>query len=206
MRAGGCAIAEPLRLKLVGPVIYTFGSDEQKRKYLPKILSGETFWCQGFSEPEAGSDLAALQTQAKVDEDDFIGNGRKIWTTEAHFADMMFCLARTQKAERPQDGISFLLLDMRDRGVTVRPIATIDSGHTVNEFFIDNVRVPVADLVGQRTARLSDALGLKILAGSGAGRLPGRAASHRRHVRRGRAAQLSRRSPATGCICTAGWA
>jgi alkylation response protein AidB-like acyl-CoA dehydrogenase len=149
-----CALADaplpsPFGLKLVGPVIYTFGSHEQRRKYLPKILSGETFWCQGFSEPGAGSDLASLQTRAKADGDSFIVNGRKIWTTEAHFADMMFCLARTEKTDRQQDGISFLLLDMRDRGVTVRPIGTIDSGHTVNEVFIDNVRVAKTDLVGQ---------------------------------------------------------
>jgi alkylation response protein AidB-like acyl-CoA dehydrogenase len=149
-----CALADaplpsPFGLKLVGPVIYTFGSNEQKAKYLPKILSGETFWCQGFSEPGAGSDLASLQTEARADGDSFIVNGRKIWTTEAHFADMMFCLARTEKTERQQDGISFLLLDMGDSGMTVRPIATIDSGHTVNEVFIDDVRVPKTDLVGQ---------------------------------------------------------
>ena len=149
-----CALADaplpsPFGLKLVGPVIYTFGSDEQKAKYLPKILSGETFWCQGFSEPGSGSDLASLQTKGERDGDDFVVNGRKIWTTEAHFADMMFCLARTEKSERQQDGISFLLIDMNDPGMTVRPIATIDSGHTVNEVFIDDVRVPGHDLVGE---------------------------------------------------------
>lgn len=150
-----CALADaplpsPFGLKLVGPVIYTFGSDEQKRRYLPKILSGETFWCQGFSEPGAGSDLASLQTRAELEGDVFVVNGRKIWTTEAHFADMMFCLARTEKTGKQQEGISFLLLDMKDPGVTVRPIATIDSGHTVNEVFIDNVRVPATELVGER--------------------------------------------------------
>jgi alkylation response protein AidB-like acyl-CoA dehydrogenase len=150
-----CALADaplpsPFGLKLVGPVIYTFGSDDQKRRYLPKILSGETFWCQGFSEPGAGSDLASLQTRADLEGDVFVVNGRKIWTTEAHFADMMFCLARTEKTGKQQEGISFLLLDMKDPGVTVRPIATIDSGHTVNEVFIDNVRVPATDLVGER--------------------------------------------------------
>lgn len=150
-----CALADaplpsPFGLKLVGPVIYTFGSDEQKRRYLPKILSGETFWCQGFSEPGAGSDLASLQTRADLEGDTFVVNGRKIWTTEAHFADMMFCLARTEKTGKQQEGISFLLLDMKDPGVTVRPIATIDSGHTVNEVFIDNVRVPATELVGER--------------------------------------------------------
>ncbi len=150
-----CALADaplpsPFGLKLVGPVIYTFGSDDQKRRYLPKILSGETFWCQGFSEPGAGSDLASLQTRADLEGDTFVVNGRKIWTTEAHFADMMFCLARTEKTGKQQEGISFLLLDMKDPGVTVRPIATVDSGHTVNEVFIDNVRVPATELVGER--------------------------------------------------------
>lgn len=150
-----CALADaplpsPFGLKLVGPVIYTFGSDDQKRRYLPKILSGETFWCQGFSEPGAGSDLASLQTRADLEGDTFVVNGRKIWTTEAHFADMMFCLARTEKTGKQQEGISFLLLDMNDPGVTVRPIATIDSGHTVNEVFIDNVRVLATELVGER--------------------------------------------------------
>ena len=150
-----CALADaplpsPFGLKLVGPVIYTFGSAEQKGKYLPAILSGETFWCQGFSEPGAGSDLASLQTRADRDGDDFVVNGRKIWTTEAHFADMMFCLARTDRTPRQQEGISFLLLDMKNPGITVRPIATIDSGHTVNEVFIDNVRVPATELVGEQ--------------------------------------------------------
>ncbi|MGO4831955.1 acyl-CoA dehydrogenase family protein [Rhizobiaceae sp. 2RAB30] len=149
-----CALADapppsPFGLRLVGPVLYTFGSPEQKAAYLPKILSGETFWCQGFSEPGSGSDLASLQTRAERDGDNYVVNGRKIWTTEAHFADMMFCLARTETAERQQDGISFLLLDMKDPGVTVRPIPTLDSGHTVNEVFLDDVRVPVVDLVGE---------------------------------------------------------
>lgn len=150
-----CALADaplpsPFGLKLVGPVVYTFGSAEQKQTYLPAILSGETFWCQGFSEPGSGSDLASLQTRAERDGDDFVVNGHKIWTTEAHFADRMFCLARTDRTARQQEGISFLLLDMQDPGITVKPIATIDSGHTVNEVFIDNVRVPAADLVGEQ--------------------------------------------------------
>lgn len=149
-----CALADapppsPFGLRLVGPVIYTYGSDEQKAKYLPKILSGETFWCQGFSEPGSGSDLASLKTRADLKGEHYLVNGQKIWTTEAHFADMMFCLARTEQCERKQDGISFLLLDMKDPGVTVRPIPTLDSGHTVNEVFIDNVRVPAHDLVGE---------------------------------------------------------
>ncbi|WP_158969950.1 acyl-CoA dehydrogenase family protein [Chachezhania sediminis] len=149
-----CALADapppsPFGLRLVGPVLYTFGSDAQKAEHLPKILSGEVFWCQGFSEPGAGSDLASLVTRADRDGDHYIVNGHKIWTTEAHFADMMFCLARTSKSDRRQDGISFLLLDMSDAGVTVRPIPTLDSGHTVNEVFLENVRVPATDLVGE---------------------------------------------------------
>lgn len=149
-----CAMADappasPFGLRLVAPVLYTYASEEQKAKYLPKILSGETFWCQGFSEPGSGSDLASLQTFAARDGDHYVVTGRKIWTTEAHFADMMFCLARTERGGKPQDGISFLLLDMRDPGMTVRPIKTLDSGHTVNEVFIDEVRVPVTDLVGE---------------------------------------------------------
>ncbi|MGN6538984.1 MAG: acyl-CoA dehydrogenase family protein [Mesorhizobium sp.] len=139
----------PFGTRLVGPVIYTFGSDEQKATHLPGIRSGRTLWCQGFSEPGAGSDLASLQTRAIRDGADYVVTGRKIWTTEAHFADMMFCLARTGVQEKPQQGISFLLLDMRDPGVTVRPIRTLDSGHTVNEVFIDQVRVPADNLVGQ---------------------------------------------------------
>jgi alkylation response protein AidB-like acyl-CoA dehydrogenase len=149
-----CALADaptasPFGLRLVGPVIYTYGSDEQKAKYLPKILSGETFWCQGFSEPGSGSDLASLKTRAELKGEHYIVNGHKIWTTEAHFADMMFCLARTEQRARKQDGISFLLLDMKDPGVTIRPIRTLDNGHSVNEVFIDQVRVPAHDLVGE---------------------------------------------------------
>lgn len=139
----------PFGTRLVGPVIYTFGSDDQRATYLPGIRSGKTLWCQGFSEPGAGSDLASLQTRAVLDGQDYVVTGRKIWTTEAHFADMMFCLARTSTRAKLQEGISFLLLDMRHPGVTVRPIRTLDSGHTVNEVFIDQVRVPVGDLVGE---------------------------------------------------------
>ncbi len=149
-----CASADaplpsPFGLRLVGPVLYTFASQELKLRYLPKILSGEEIWCQGFSEPGSGSDLASLQTKGERVGDTYVVNGRKIWTTEAHFADLMFCLARTEKTAKQQDGISFLLLDMKDPGVTVRPILTLDSGHTVNEVFLDNVTVPAANLVGE---------------------------------------------------------
>lgn len=136
-------------LSLVGPVIYTFGSDEQKARYLPHILDGSEFWCQGFSETGAGSDLAAVRTRAVRDGDDWVVNGQKIWTTDAHIADQCFLLARTTAAEKPQQGISFLLVDMKTPGITVRPIITIDGAHSVNEVFFDDVRVPAANLVGE---------------------------------------------------------
>lgn len=133
---------------LVGPVIYTFGSDEQKARYLPKIVDGSEFWCQGFSETGAGSDLAAVRTRAVRDCDHWVVNGQKIWTTDAHKADQCFLLARTSAAEKPQMGISFLLIDMKTPGITVRPIITIDGAHSVNEVFFDDVHVPAANLVG----------------------------------------------------------
>src|SRR5690625_5407425 len=105
---------------MVGPVLYTFGSQEQKEKYLPDILSSDTWWCQGFSEPNAGSDLASLRTRAEDKGDHYLLNGQKAWTTHGRFADKMFCLARTQETDRPQTGISFLLLDMDSPGVEVR--------------------------------------------------------------------------------------
>ncbi|WP_341703993.1 acyl-CoA dehydrogenase family protein [Ferrovibrio sp.] len=149
-----CAAADapplvPFGIAMVGPVIYTFGSDAQKQRYLPRILSMEDWWCQGYSEPGSGSDLASLRTRAEPDGDDYIVNGHKIWTTQAHYADMMFCLVRTDPTVKPQEGISFLLIDMKTPGVTVRPIISIDEGHGVNEVFLDNVRVPKANLIGQ---------------------------------------------------------
>ena len=152
--ADECAAADapPLSvfgLQLAGPTIYTYGSDAQKRRHLPGILSGEVFWCQGFSEPDAGSDLASLRTRAVRDGDDWIITGRKIWTTHAHFADMMFCLARTDPDVKPQRGLSFFLLDMKAPGVSLRPIITLDRAHEVNEVTLDGVRVPGDDLVGE---------------------------------------------------------
>lgn len=138
----------PFGLDMVGPVIYTFGNDEQKKEHLPGILSSDVWWCQGYSEPEAGSDLAALKTSAVRDGDDYIVNGTKIWTTLAQWADWMFCLVRTSKEDKRQNGISFLLIDMKTPGVTVEPIITIDMGHHVNQVFLDDVRVPVKNLVG----------------------------------------------------------
>jgi alkylation response protein AidB-like acyl-CoA dehydrogenase len=139
----------PFGVNMVAPVIMAFGSPEQKSYYLPRILSCEDWWCQGYSEPGAGSDLASLKTTAVRDGDVYIVNGQKTWTTLAQHADMIFCLVRTDPTVRKQEGISFLLIDMHAPGVTVRPIIMLDEDHEVNEVFFDNVRVPVANLVGQ---------------------------------------------------------
>ena len=138
----------PLGLLMLAPVIMAFGSDEQKASYLPKILSGEQYWCQGYSEPGAGSDLASLKLKAQTDGDDYIVNGSKMWTTHAHVADHIFCLVRTDNSDRPQRGISFLLVDMDAPGITVEPIITMAGDHEVNQVFFDNVQVPVANLIG----------------------------------------------------------
>src|SRR5947199_52955 len=131
---------------MVGPVIYTFGNDAQKQKFLPRILSGEDSWCQGYSEPGSGSDLASVRTKAVRDGDHYIVNGHKTWTTLAQHADWIFCLVRTDPGAKPQSGISFLLIDMKSPGVTVRPIITIDGSHEINDVFLENVRVPVQNL------------------------------------------------------------
>jgi alkylation response protein AidB-like acyl-CoA dehydrogenase len=139
----------PFGVNMVAPVIMAFGSQEQKDYYLPRILACEDWWCQGYSEPGAGSDLASLKTTAIRDGDHYVVNGQKTWTTLAQHADMIFCLVRTDPTVRKQEGISFLLIDMHAPGVTVRPIIMLDEDHEVNEVFFDNVRVPVANLVGQ---------------------------------------------------------
>ena len=143
----------PFGIDMVAPVIMAFGSQEQKDYFLPRILSCTDWWCQGYSEPGAGSDLASLKTTAvrhtDSDGDYYIVNGQKTWTTLAQHADMIFCLVRTDPAVRKQEGISFLLIDMHTPGITVRPIIMLDEDHEVNEVFFDNVRVPVANLVGQ---------------------------------------------------------
>lgn len=137
-------------LRLIGPLLYTFGSDAQKAKYLDDILSGETFWCQGFSEPSSGSDLASVKTTATRTDGGWTISGQKMWTTEAHFADRMFCLARTDPAVRPQKGgLTIFLFPIDAPGVTVRPIITIDGGHTVNEVFLETVFVPDEEVLGQ---------------------------------------------------------
>ena len=137
-----------LGLKLLAPVLWTFGSAEQKARYLPRILSGEDYWCQGFSEPGAGSDLASLKTRAVLDGDVYIVNGSKIWTTHAHHASGMFTLVRTDPEVKKQAGVSFLLIDLASPGISVRPILTTAGDHEVNQVFLDNVRVPAANLVG----------------------------------------------------------
>jgi alkylation response protein AidB-like acyl-CoA dehydrogenase len=134
---------------MVGPVIYTYGNEVQKTKFLPRILSGEDWWCQGYSEPGSGSDLASVRTKAVRDGDHYIVNGHKTWTTLAQHADWIFCLVRTDLHAKPQAGISFLLIDMKTPGVTVRPIITIDGSHEVNDVFLEDVRVPVENLIGE---------------------------------------------------------
>ncbi|MBV8701705.1 MAG: acyl-CoA dehydrogenase family protein, partial [Bradyrhizobium sp.] len=136
-------------VSMVGPVIYTFGNEAQKKHYLPRIANVDDWWCQGFSEPGSGSDLASLKTKAERKGDRYIINGQKTWTTLAQHADMIFCLCRTDPSAKKQTGISFILVDMKSKGITVRPIQTIDGGHEVNEVFLDDVEVPVENLVGE---------------------------------------------------------
>ena len=136
-------------LKMVGPVIFTFGSDEQKQKYLPRILSSDDFWCQGYSEPGSGSDLASLQTRAVLNGDHYVVNGTKTWTTMAQHADKMFCLCRTDTEAKFQEGISFLLVDMKQPGIEVKPIRTMDGSQEINTVYLTDVKVPVEDRVGE---------------------------------------------------------
>ncbi|MFE0843795.1 acyl-CoA dehydrogenase family protein [Achromobacter insolitus] len=138
----------PFGLSMIGPVLMKYGSAEQQARLLPRIIRVEDWWCQGYSEPGSGSDLASLSTRAVRDGDTYIVNGQKTWTTLAQYADWMFCLVRTDPEARAQRGISMLLLNMQSPGVTVRPIRTLDGGHDVNEVWLENVRVPAANLVG----------------------------------------------------------
>jgi alkylation response protein AidB-like acyl-CoA dehydrogenase len=142
----------PFGVSMLAPVLYTFGSDEQKAKFLPGIYNGEVWWCQGYSEPGAGSDLASLKTRAeRITGDDgkeyYLVNGQKTWTTLGQYADWGFFLVRTDPDSKPQAGISFLLIDMKTPGITVRPIITLEGGHEVNDVFLDNVKVPVENRV-----------------------------------------------------------
>lgn len=139
-----------MSIGMIGPLICLYGTPAQKAFYLPRIIDGEDIWCQGFSEPGSGSDLASLKTTARRDGDEYVVSGQKIWTTYAHYATQMFCLVRTNpEAPRPHAGISMLLIDMKAPGITVRPIKTIDGQHHFNEVFFDNVRVPVSGLLGE---------------------------------------------------------
>ena len=148
IRAGAPSLA-PMGLRMVGPCIMRYGTSEQKAHYLPRLLAGEDYWCQGYSEPGAGSDLASLQLSATSDGDDYVLNGSKIWTTHAHWANRMFCLVRTRFEGRPQAGITFLLLDMDSPGLSVKPIITLAGEHEVNQVFFDDVRVPKANRLGE---------------------------------------------------------
>lgn len=152
--ASECARAEapnlaPMGLRMVAPCIMRYGTEGQKAHYLPRILSGEDYWCQGYSEPQAGSDLAALSLRADRDGDDYVLNGSKIWTTHAHFANRMFCLVRTSREVPRQAGITFLLLDMDTPGINVRPIVSIANDHDFNQVFFEDVRVPVSGRLGE---------------------------------------------------------
>lgn len=147
--SAGAPNLAPMGLKMVAPVIMHYGTAEQQAALLPRILNGEDYWCQGYSEPGAGSDLAALQLRAVRDGDDYVLNGSKIWTTHAQFANRMFCLVRTSNEGRPQSGITFLLLDMSSPGIEVRPITTLAGDHEFNQVFFDDVRAPVSGRLGE---------------------------------------------------------
>ena len=153
MSLAGVPTSSPMGLKMVAPVIMAFGSDEQKKRHLPPILNSDIWWCQGYSEPGSGSDLASLQMRADRDGDVYVLNGSKIWTTHAQWADWMFCLVRTSFEGKPQNGISFLLLEMNTPGITVRPLPTLDGPpqgeQEINQVFFENVRVPVANRIGE---------------------------------------------------------
>ena len=140
----------PFSFSMLAPVLLKYGSEAQKRRWLPRMIDGSDWWCQGYSEPGAGSDLAALRTRAVLDGDHYVVNGQKTWTTLGQHANMMFALVRTTDTGRRQEGISFLLIDMTTPGIEVRPIITLDGDHEVNEVFFTDVRVPVENLVGEQ--------------------------------------------------------
>jgi alkylation response protein AidB-like acyl-CoA dehydrogenase len=147
--AAGAPRAVPFGLKMVAPVIMAFGSQQQQQRYLPKILSAEEWWCQGYSEPGAGSDLASVKMRAVREGNEYVVNGQKTWTTLGQYADWIFCLVRTDPDVKPQRGISFILVRMDTPGITVRPIITMDGAHEVNEVYFENVRVPAENLIGE---------------------------------------------------------
>ena len=139
----------PFGMKMVAPVIMAYGSEEQKQRFLPDILESKVWWCQGYSEPNAGSDLAALKTSAVRDGDEYVVNGAKTWNTYGQYADWIFCLVRTDNTVKKQEGISFLLIDMKSPGITLKPIVLLDGHPEVNEVFFDDVRVPAENLIGE---------------------------------------------------------
>ncbi len=149
MARAGVPPIVPFGLGMVGPIIYSFGTDEQKKRFLPDILATNVWWCQGFSESGAGSDLASLRTRAVREGDQYVVNGTKTWTTLAQFADWIFCLVRTNPEVKPQEGISFILIDMKSPGITVSPIITIDGGNEINEVNFQDVLVPADQLIGE---------------------------------------------------------
>ncbi|MCY4265150.1 MAG: acyl-CoA dehydrogenase family protein [Gammaproteobacteria bacterium] len=139
----------PFGIKMVAPVIMAYGTEEQKQRFLPDILASNVWWCQGYSEPNAGSDLASLKTSAECQGDHYVVNGSKTWNTLGQYADWIFCLVRTDNTVKKQEGISFLLIDMKSPGITIKPIELIDGFAEVNEIFFDEVRVPVENLIGE---------------------------------------------------------
>jgi len=145
----GAPMQLPFGPKMVAPVLMAFGNRQQQERFLPRIIAGEDWWCQGYSEPEAGSDLASLRTRAERRGDHYVVNGQKAWTTYGHYADWMFCLVRTNSEGRKQEGITFLLVDMKTPGIMVRPVIMIDGGHEINEVWFEDVEVPVQNLVGE---------------------------------------------------------
>lgn len=150
LSAAGCPSLDSISIDFVGPVLYTFGSPQQKRRYLPRIRGADEFWCQGFSEASAGSDVMQLKTTATRQGNHFVVNGQKLWITNAHFSDMMFALVRVETpGQRKHQGLSFLLIEMRAPGISVRPILTLDGRHHINEVVLDGVRVPAENLVGE---------------------------------------------------------
>ncbi len=149
MAAAGAPSPLAFGVSMVGPVIARFGTEEQKQRFLPRILASDDWWCQGYSEPGSGSDLASLRTRADRDGDEYVVNGQKTWTTLAQHADWIFCLVRTSQEAKKQEGISFLLIDMTTPGITVEPIRTMDGDHEINNVFFEDVRVPADNLIGE---------------------------------------------------------
>ena len=187
---GGAPIQLPFGLKMVAPVLMRYGSDAQKSRFLPRILDGTDWWCQGYSEPGSGSDLASLKTRADREGDHYVINGQKAWNTLGQHADWIFCLVRTDPSAKPQRGISFLLIDMKTPGIRVQPTRLLDGRHEVNEIFFDDVRVPAGNLIGEENAGWTYA---KFLLGHERTNIAGIGASRRELARLKRMAGDARR-------------